>query len=702
MSAILKKSRLLLYIGIILVSTIIILAYFYNDKNKRVEQYLENKNQSLQIQYNTIYENYKVACDNVYASLQDNRRLLTLFSKAKDSSTSDKNIIRDEMFEMLKDRYERIKKFGIWQLHFHLPDNESFLRMHKKDKFGDNLTGARYSVEYVNKNKKFIKGFEVGKIVHGFRFVYPLFIDKNEYIGSVEISMSSEIFKQTIEHSYRSHVDFIILSKVIKDKLWEDQIDSYYVQSVFSKEYLKKIDDIDVDLVLSSKKLSQIDRKLKTDKIFSILVKTKQNTQGILTFLPVKNLKDNKKVAYLVSYLSDPFIYKASNNFYIICCVVLVLALIITGYVIKDEIYKYSLEISIEKKTISLEQKNKQIQRKYDEQMYILNTLDEAVIIYENNNYIQSNYATQKMLGFELSKKGFLEFLEDKEEILSEIKKEDKHSLVLETYVANQDKRIPILFKYNCHCTKYKCIQIVTLVDLTYIKAKEKQLLQQSKLAQMGEMISMIAHQWRQPLSAISSTVNSMILKSAMGEYDESYFRKKLGNISEYTQHLSNTIDDFRNFFKQNKEKKSVTIEELVEDSLKIIENSLNSFDIKVIKQYNLNRNIDTYPNELRQVILNLLKNSEDIFKESNMVNKTITIKTYLEDKDHILKISDNAGGIPEDIIEKIFDPYFSTKIEKDGTGLGLYMSKVIVEDHCGGQIVVSNENGGASFKVII
>jgi len=222
MSAILKKSRLLLYIGIILVSTIIILAYFYNDKNKRVEQYLENKNQSLQIQYNTIYENYKVACDNVYASLQDNRRLLTLFSKAKDSSTSDKNIIRDEMFEMLKDRYERIKKFGIWQLHFHLPDNESFLRMHKKDKFGDNLTGARYSVEYVNKNKKFIKGFEVGKIVHGFRFVYPLFIDKNEYIGSVEISMSSEIFKQTIEHSYRSHVDFIILSKVIKDKLWED------------------------------------------------------------------------------------------------------------------------------------------------------------------------------------------------------------------------------------------------------------------------------------------------------------------------------------------------------------------------------------------------------------------------------------------------------------------------------------------------
>jgi C4-dicarboxylate-specific signal transduction histidine kinase len=103
-----------------------------------------------------------------------------------------------------------------------------------------------------------------------------------------------------------------------------------------------------------------------------------------------------------------------------------------------------------------------------------------------------------------------------------------------------------------------------------------------------------------------------------------------------------------------------------------------------------------TYPNEIKQVILNLLKNAEDILLEKEIENPTITINTY----DNILIVKDNAGGVPDDIIGKIFDPYFSTKTKKDRTGLGLYMSKTIIEDHCGGSLSVSNDNNGAIFKI--
>jgi PAS domain S-box-containing protein len=234
------------------------------------------------------------------------------------------------------------------------------------------------------------------------------------------------------------------------------------------------------------------------------------------------------------------------------------------------------------------------------------------------------------------------------------------------------------------------------------LKNKEKYLMQQSRLAQMGEMISMIAHQWRQPLAAISSTTNSLLLKSIMNKYESDYFNERLQNISDYSQHLSSTIDDFRNFFKKNKEKREITLENIADDSLKITQTALENKNIQIIKEYNNKDKISTYPNELRQVVLNLIKNAEDALIEKDIDDKYIKIKSYKHNNTHILEVSDNAGGIKDENIDKIFEPYFSTKKNKDGTGLGLYMSKSIIEDHCKGKITVSNNKNGAVFKVEI
>jgi len=227
-------------------------------------------------------------------------------------------------------------------------------------------------------------------------------------------------------------------------------------------------------------------------------------------------------------------------------------------------------------------------------------------------------------------------------------------------------------------------------------REKDKQLLQQSKLAQMGEMISMIAHQWRQPLTAISATSASLTLKAKLDNLDNDTVVELSEKISNYSQHLSSTINDFREFFKSNKEKRETTFNELVKSVLNIVEVSITNKNIKLIKILNSNCSFNTYPNEIKQVILNIIKNAEDILLEKRIENPKITIKT----EKNILTICDNGGGIPNDILEKIFDPYFSTKTKKDGTGLGLYMSKTIIEKHCDGILSVYNDDKGAVFEI--
>ena len=233
-------------------------------------------------------------------------------------------------------------------------------------------------------------------------------------------------------------------------------------------------------------------------------------------------------------------------------------------------------------------------------------------------------------------------------------------------------------------------------------REKDKAMLQQSRLAQMGEMIRMIAHQWRQPLSAISATSGNLTLKAKLDMLDNDTAVELGERISGYAQHLSLTIDDFRDFFKSNKETLDTTYKELIDSVLSIIETSITDKNIQLKQELQSEVTLSTYPNEIKQVILNLIKNAEDILLEKGIENPYIKIKTYDDENNSYLSVEDNGGGIPEDIIDKIFDPYFSTKTKKDGTGLGLYMSKTIIEEHCRGKLMVSNGDDGAKFTIIL
>ncbi len=247
--------------------------------------------------------------------------------------------------------------------------------------------------------------------------------------------------------------------------------------------------------------------------------------------------------------------------------------------------------------------------------------------------------------------------------------------------------------------------------NIEELRKKDETLLQKQRMAAMGEMLSMIAHQWRQPLGAINFALMGIEVKLASGHFNLetkdgrekflSYLEKKHQSINDYVQHLSTTTDDFRNFFNPNKSKELVPLTTPIENALSIVQIHMEKRGIEIIKDYQEETELLLYRNEVMQVVLTLLKNAEDNFLINNITDPKITIKTQKVNNNLVISIGDNGGGIPKDVIDKIFQPYYSTKDEKNGTGLGLYMSRIIIEEHHNGNLHMQNSDAGASFEMI-
>ncbi|SFP93109.1 ATP-binding protein [Hydrogenimonas thermophila] len=235
-------------------------------------------------------------------------------------------------------------------------------------------------------------------------------------------------------------------------------------------------------------------------------------------------------------------------------------------------------------------------------------------------------------------------------------------------------------------------------------KNREQQLLmlQQNRLAQMGEIISMIAHQWRQPINNLALLHQLIVSKYKKNSLDDKMIEYFKTNAKQQINMMSNTIDDFRNFFKPQENKKEYYIDEVIENILNIVRQLYSRHNIKISNIQKTKYKCFGYPNSLGHAILNIINNAKDALIEKNVTEKKITITVDEKDGDITITISDNAGGIPEDIIDKVFDPYFSTKNEKNGTGLGLYMTRMIITEHMNSKIFVHNSSEGAVFSIIL
>jgi C4-dicarboxylate-specific signal transduction histidine kinase len=274
-----------------------------------------------------------------------------------------------------------------------------------------------------------------------------------------------------------------------------------------------------------------------------------------------------------------------------------------------------------------------------------------------------------------------------------------------------EKKYIPNLLKdmKNLDCglyieEKYNRELIDTIKELQdkkeILKEREIQLLEQSKRAEIGEMIGNIAHQWRQPLAIINTSIGILKEKNRANLLSKREISEKLAKMEKRLVYMSDTIEDFMNYYKPNKGRAWFKVYKAIQKALDIVNLSTSSKKIKINLLVNTHDKIYGLINEFVQVIVSILSNINDIVISRNLSNVSIIISLLKDERYTILTIADNCGGIEEENLTKIFDPYFTTKHKAMGTGLGLHIAKMIIEDNMNGSLSAKNSNGGAKFII--
>jgi signal transduction histidine kinase len=253
------------------------------------------------------------------------------------------------------------------------------------------------------------------------------------------------------------------------------------------------------------------------------------------------------------------------------------------------------------------------------------------------------------------------------------------------------------------HLEAERALHAETMERLRAVEAlrkKEQQFMQQSRHAAMGEMIGNIAHQWRQPLNSLGLIIQQLQVCYKEGEFFKEHLDKSAGKTMDIIQHMSRTIGDFIDFFRPDKERVTFNVTKEISKSLSLIEAAFNDQRISIEVNPTGDPVIYGHPNEFSQVLLNIMINAKDAFEDRKTDSPKVTINLFTEDDRSVVSITDNAGGIPEDIMDNIFDPYFTTKGPDKGTGVGLFMSRIIIEKNMAGSLVARNTGNGAEFRI--
>jgi signal transduction histidine kinase len=555
--------------------------YFKTQMENNINNFLINDKQLYLTQYHTIYDNFNKLSQNSFYGIINKPEIYNLVKYAYKKDDATKAVYRKKLYDNLISDYNRLLGYKFYQVHFHFPDNTSFLRMHKPDAFGDDLSDYRFSVSEVNKNLKPVHGYEIGKIVDGFRFVYPLFDEKLFHIGSLELSVSSDFFEKNFEMNFNVDSHFLIKKSIAEYKIYPEYLKEFKISNE-NKDYIYKEDNKEF-IHYSSKNFytedekELISSKMQNSQMFSLYKKIDGKYLAI-SFLPIKNVENEINSAYMVLYKNSDYIEQVMHNYYKMLFILFLFILIYFFYIN----YRYR-KIQAEK----------------------------------NKDYILS---------------------------------------------------------------------------------------QQTKMAALGEMIQNISHQWRQPLSVISVLASGLKLKKECNILEDKELIENLNAILKNTNYLSNTIEDFRNYFEGNLEKKRFNLKDIVNQCILMFKEEISSKNVILIENLN-DIELFTYESELKQVIINLLKNAKDF------TNEGLIIVSIYEKKEHIIiEIQDSAGGIPKSIIKKIFDPYFTTKHNSNGVGLGLFSAYEIIDKKLKGNISVENKEftyyfnsyKGACFSIIL
>ena len=675
---------------IILISIYSVFFYYTTqNKNDRIDLALKQEIKNLQTHYNLTIDYFINDATSIRANISKNKKIIEILKKAQKAPKNKKDILREELYKSLIPMYSRLQTRGILQWQFVFPNNVSFLRMHKPNKYGDDLTNIRFSLSQVNKFKKIIVGFEQGRSSHGFRYVFPLYDSNKEYLGAIDISLSSAYFKNKLKNINKLHLHFLVNKNIFYVKTWEEKdliVD--YMPSIEHKDYMftigsdfNKKNIVEKEKNIISPLRDKINKNIKLGKPFSLYIIINKSAK-VITFLPIKNTK-NDISAYIVTYEDSKNIYNIYYNYKLFNIIILIGLILIFYFIYKNILRKVELT-----KSLNLMSKYV-IYSKTDLNGIITDVSDAFCDI--------SKYSKSEIIG---NTHRILRHPSMLTELYKDLWNTISNEKQWKGEIININKNKEPFWVFPSISPEYDSDgmhigYIAISYDITSKKnfdEQHKKLMHSEKLAGMGEMIGNIAHQWRQPLSVISTVSTGMVMKQEFGMLKDEDILKNCNTINENAQYLSKTIDDFKNFIKGDRTKKVFNLSRNINNFLHLVKGTIKTHNIDIILELDDEINIHGYENELIQCFINIFNNSKDALNENNIKDKKIIITTRKEDNNIIIKIKDNALGIPNNILPKIFDPYFTTKQKTNGTGLGLNMTYRLITEGMDGEIIAQNE----------
>ncbi len=672
----------------------------------------QNKTQAIKNQKYKIYaQNIQDDIKNLIASKQELTYSIALSLSKSDTliralRTNDSSLIKLKEFSQQLSHTTSLQ--NAW---FQINDKKgrSFYRSWRKS--GGDLTNIRPDLVKMLEKPKVMNTISTGKFDMTFKSMVPIFSEDNsEFLGVFELITHFNSIVQQLYDSSKVHSVVLVDKKYKKqliDPFSKTFVKDYYVANINAKpDLLQYLGQNGVENFFNITKDYRIDQKHNFFIVTYDIPDIHGDPMGrMVAFKPLDSLS------------MEDIEYVKSNMIFYIALIILALALI--GYYLVVSKHTMELDARVKKRTKELHNEKQYIQTILDTNPSIILVTKDSKIVRANKTFL--NFFEYDLLEqFQANHRCICDFFLSIDEYPFDQDTLEINGTQWAQYLVDNAKAehfVTLEYKGAAYHLMISALPLknndetlLTLQDITDLRNKDRLLFEQSKLASMGEMIGNIAHQWRQPLSIISSGATGMKLQKQFDTLTDQIFYETCDLIDSNAQYLSKTINDFRDFIKDNREKKQFILNDELEKFLNLVNSSIKTHQIELILDIQDNLHMEGYPNELIQCFMNFFNNAKDALKQKDEESRILKITAKSHNGSAQIVFQDSGGGIDKKIMEKIFEPYFTTKHQSVGTGLGLHMNHKMIVGGMSGFINVSNKKFvyndknyfGAEFVVVL
>ncbi len=714
-----NQVRIIHIIALFLFSVIAIIWIRYSYEQKKIEYHIKLIDE-LQTAYNAIISSYRDAAEVIFKSSIDRSEILDIYQGAYSKDEKARTLVRHQLLSELSQLYEILKLNDVRQLHFHLPNNESFLRFHRPGKYGDSLSGIRYSVEKANSQLVTVTGFEEGRIFNGFRNVFPI-LYRNEHLGSVEISMSFKAIRKKMQKRFNNEYAFIINSQVVNRKVFREEKVNYNKSDISDFYFYEKDYAVTKKLrTINAKIRPEIQNSLRTGEAFVVEIKLVSEPR-LIVFYPIKNIQ-GKQTAYIVSYNKDDTI----SNYYVEYLIIVTAALsgifiiVLLFYLLTrsnrfllDEKERFKAVVDSAEDIIFI----KDIDRKYtlvNPAFVTLFGLPKDELLGKTHEALFHERVVQTK---EIDNQVF-SGRRDKGESKRHIRGKLHYFDVIKVPLSDSRGNIIGLCGISRDITARKQMEQELKQSnrqlketLKELKNAQERMVQQERLAVVGQLSAGIAHDFNNILAAILGFSELLLISPDTPES----MRPKLQKIAISSQRAAFLVSQLLDFSRKSvRQLEHMDLAVFIKESVQFLERTIPE---------NITITLDIAPGDylleadatqMQQIITNLAINARDAMPDGGKLEiKLSQIETSgqehcigcgkpISGKWICMTVSDNGRGMEQRTLSRIFEPFFTTKEVGMGTGLGLSQVYGIVEQHDGHLTSWSQVGQGTTISIYL